>query len=94
MSRLDHVMARHAEIWHSVARYSVYKRQYRPENILAVGLRLADAKDLAQQKSDALGGYSNSGIYFGVQLENKEEANAAVREADVWSGLKEVDLTT
>ena len=94
MSRIDDAMAKHSAVWDSVARYSVYRRKYLPENVLAVGLRLAEAKGMAQQKNNALGGYSFSGIHFGVQLENKEEANAAVREADVWSGLREVDLTT
>jgi hypothetical protein len=90
MSKLDAVMAHHDSVWHGVARYSVYRSTWSPtktHETLATGLPYDKALANAAEKQKAVGGVTFGGVYFGVQLENTEEARAAVRAANIWDAL-------
>lgn len=91
MSHLDTLLSKHSETWHSVARYSVYRSTWTPATtykVIETDLPIKAAKALAEklQNESGLRGFGDP--IFGIKLENQAQALAAVRKADVWSGLK------
>jgi len=95
MSKIDDCSARHKEVWVSVARYSVYCND-RGQGTSAAGT--TTVLQCGMTYPDALAFAELSGIpfreqsswtkpLFGLLLENQDVASAAVRSADIWSGL-------
>ena len=92
MSRIDEALAQHKALWHSVARYSVYRSTWSPTKThvtLETGLEYQAALDSAAARQKEIGGLTFSGTAFGVKLENQDEALAVVRNADVWANLSQ-----
>ena len=95
MSAIDDCLAMHKEVWHSVARYTVYcitKPEGSPpsgvRSVVQSGMSFADATVLAEQEGAPFVEQSSwTKPLFGLTLENPDEAKAAVRNADIWSRL-------
>lgn len=95
MSNMDVCLARHQEIWHGVARYSVYRNDKLPQGepagvntVVKTGLGYETAKTMVAELSEPYRDQSGwLRPLFGIKLENQSAALHAVREADVWAGL-------
>lgn len=84
---IDADLARWNAVWHSVARYSVYHSGWYPrkfKTVIEEHLLHSEAKQKAEALNNSRSEKGFGAPGYSIQLENDEEATAAIRDANIW----------